>query len=127
MQTISVKITASDSVIKCFKRFLALLHWNSRFGHSAYFGMPLDGDGSDKFTAEIEFEEDAMDEFRKEVQLISSVGSDLEYANENSYSCCSFKPLTHYYHTIPPSTSKLIHNTFSDDGSINSENIIKEL
>ncbi len=73
-------ITTSPSVMKCFERFLALLHWNSRFGHSSIFAMPLDGDGSDKVTVNPE------PEHSTEVDLLAGVGLDIEIARENSYS-----------------------------------------
>lgn len=47
--TKSFTITASPTVMKRFERFLALLHYNSGWGHSANFVMPLDGDGADRF------------------------------------------------------------------------------
>lgn len=72
-------ITTSPDVMKRFERFLALLHWNSRFGHSSIFAMPLDGDGWDKVTISPE------PQHAKEVNLIGGVGFDVELARDGSY------------------------------------------
>lgn len=34
------------------ERFLAWLHWNTRWGHSATIAIDCDGDGSDSVTVE---------------------------------------------------------------------------
>lgn len=70
-------ITTSPSCMKVFERFLALLHWNSRHGHSGIFAMPLDG--WDKVTI------DPAPEHSIEVDLTAGIGFDVEIARENSY------------------------------------------
>lgn len=77
--TKTFNITTSPEVMKCIERFFALLHWNSRFGHSSIFAMPLDCDGSDKVTV------DPVPEHAKEVELIGGVGFDVEIAQPYSY------------------------------------------
>ena len=42
-------ITASPEVMNRFKNLLTMMHLCSSWGHSNYFGMPLDGDGPDRF------------------------------------------------------------------------------
>lgn len=80
-------ITASPGVMRRIERFLALLHHNSRFGHSATFGMPLDGDGEDKVTV------DPTPDYAGEVGMIGSVGGDIEIAYNDSYSCFGLKEM----------------------------------
>lgn len=96
MKTIkkTYEIEASPDVIARFERFLALLHYNSRFGHSAYFGMPLDGDGSDTFTVDVD-----LSKYINEVDLIGGVGYNFEIALDNTYSCKKVSNPTHYYKT----------------------------
>lgn len=77
-------ISASPDVMKRFRRFLALLHCNSTWGHSATFCMPLDGDGSDRFKIK-DFKVD--DVVASDVQLIGSVGFTAEVAGQDSYFC----------------------------------------
>lgn len=78
--TCTFTITTSKGVMERFKRFLALLHWNSRFGHSSTFAMFLDGDGNDQVTVEPE------PGFSKEVNLIGAVGHEVEIAGTNNFS-----------------------------------------
>lgn len=73
-------ITASPDLIRRVERFLALLHFNSRFGHSGIFGMELDGDGHEKVTVE---PIDAR--LAHEVDAIGGVGYGIELARDNSY------------------------------------------
>ncbi len=47
-KTKTFTITTSPKLMKRIERFLALLHFNSSFGHSATFAMSLDGDGCEK-------------------------------------------------------------------------------
>jgi hypothetical protein len=42
-------VTAPEDVMARFMRLLWMMQYSSSIGHSAYFGMPLDGDGSDRF------------------------------------------------------------------------------
>jgi len=85
--TKTFEITTSPSIMRTVERFFALLHYNSRFGHSAMFGMWLDGDGDDKVTISPE------PEYRDEVGLIGGVGGAVEIAQSDSFSCCDYKPL----------------------------------
>ena len=63
------------------ERFFAFLHFNSRFGHSGLFAMPLDGDGDGEVTI------DGLNKnLSYEVDLIAGVGYDVEIAFNNCYS-----------------------------------------
>lgn len=73
-------ITASANVMRRFERFLALLHCNASWGHSANFVMPLDGDGSDRFKVH-----DFKPEYIKDVEHIGSVGYGFEIALDDAY------------------------------------------
>jgi len=73
------EITANPYVMERIDRFFALLHWNSRYGHSATFGMSLDGDGCEKVTVHPE------PEHQIEVGLIGGVGADVECASDNGF------------------------------------------
>ena len=73
------KITTSPEIMKRIERFFALLHWNSRFGHSGIFAMSLDGDGSEGVTV------NPKPEHKYEVDKIGSVGYDVEIVCDNGY------------------------------------------
>jgi len=74
-------VTTSPEVMERLRRFLALLHFNSRFGHSGTFCMELDGDGEDQVTIDpINFR------FAPEVDLLAHVGYDFEIAQNSGYS-----------------------------------------
>lgn len=80
-ETRTFTITTSSRVMRRFERFLALLHFNSSFGHSALFGMALDGDGSEKVeVAEVDRT------LCHEVDAIGGVGYGVEIACEDRYS-----------------------------------------
>lgn len=80
-ETKTFTITASPTLMRRIERFLALLHFNSSFGHSAIFGMALDGDGSEKVKVE------PIDRrLASEVDCIGGVGYDIEIARDDSYS-----------------------------------------
>ena len=53
-KTRTYTVTGSLEVLAKFERFMAMLHHNSRVGHSATFGMSMDGDGAGEFTVEPE-------------------------------------------------------------------------
>lgn len=79
-ETKQFSITASPDVMRRIERFLALLHFSSSFGHSGVFAMALDGGGSEKVRV------DPIDKrLAREIDLIGSVGYDVELARENSY------------------------------------------
>ena len=81
------EIETSPEVMERIERFFALLHHNSNFGHSATFGMWLDGDGSDKVSVS------PKPRYAKEVDLIGGVGGSIEIAGNNCYTCCDTKKL----------------------------------
>lgn len=81
-ETKTYTISGSQDVMRRFERFLALLHFNSAWGHSATFCMPLDGDGWDKFQVH-----DFHPDFYREVGLIGGVGYPLEIALDDGYTC----------------------------------------
>ena len=91
------EVEADKKTMEEFERFLALLHYSNRFGHSAYFGMPLDGDGWDKFTVS-----PVRKEFKDEVDLIGGVGGGLEYALMDGYAVKRLDNYTSYYRTKSP-------------------------
>ena len=74
-------VTASPNLINRLERFLALLHYNSSFGHSNLFAMHLDGDGSEKIVIK-----DIGKFLAYEVDAIGGVGYDVEIANTLTYS-----------------------------------------
>lgn len=75
-------VTASDFIVMHrFERLLAMLHFNSNFGHSSIFGIPLDADGSDKIrVAEID------KNLGRQVGLLAGIGYDVELAGDGNYS-----------------------------------------
>ena len=72
---------SSATIKRRFERFLALLHYNSNFGHSGLFGMYLDGDGSEKIQVK-----NHNNRYMREVDLIGGIGYDIEIVNDNGYS-----------------------------------------
>ena len=72
-------IKTSPEVMRRFERFLALLHFNSCFGHSGTFAMPLDGDGGDKVIIS------PKPKYSREVDLVSGIGGHVEIAYNDSY------------------------------------------
>ena len=85
--TRTFEITTSKDVMERFERFLALLHYNSCFGHSGLFAMPLDGDGSDKVTISPRLR------FQHEVDLCGGIGGDIEIAYDDCYVVRNTTPL----------------------------------
>jgi hypothetical protein len=75
------KITAQR-----FHRLLALLHYNSAWGHSSNFGMFLDGDGSDFFKLK---DESVIKAHRKGVDDLTP--NDVELAGEDSFYSRGFR------------------------------------
>lgn len=76
-------VTTSPELMARLERFLALLHFNSNFGHSGMFAMPLDGDGSEKIrVAELV----GNAKLARQVDLIGGVGYDIEVARSVGYS-----------------------------------------
>lgn len=79
-ETKTFAITASPTIMKRIERFLALLHFNSSFGHSGLFAMALDGDGNEKVSV------DGIDRrLAHEVDLIGGVGYGVEIARDKNY------------------------------------------
>lgn len=80
-ETQTFTVTATPDVMHRLERFLAMLHYNSGFGHSNHFGMYLDGDGSEKIDVH------PIDKrLKHEVDLIGHTGYDVEIANSRGYS-----------------------------------------
>lgn len=74
-------ITTDEGTMRSIERFFALLHFNSRFGHSGIFGMSLDGDGDQSVTIS------PIDRtLAPAVGLIGGVGYDLEMICDHGYS-----------------------------------------
>ena len=80
-------ITTTKNVMKRFERFLAMIHHNSKFGHSGLFAMPVDGDGSDDITIV------PKPEFAKEVNITGGIGGNVEIAQDDCYTVTDVKPL----------------------------------
>jgi|SRR6185312_2948635 len=80
-QTKTFTITTSPELMQRIERFFALLHFNSNFGHSGTFGIPLDCDGNEKVKIE-----PINKELGLQVGLVSGVGYDVEIANDKGYS-----------------------------------------
>lgn len=73
------EIETSPEIMERLERFLALLHYNSSFGHSGLFAMPLDGDGSDKVVVS------PRPLYQHEVDLCGRIGGDVEIAQNGCY------------------------------------------
>lgn len=99
-ETKTFTITTSPTVMRRIERFFALLHFNSNFGHSGIFGMPLDGDGSDKVKIT-----PINKELGQQVGLIGGVGYDVEIANDGGYAGIFKDKNKHsYWYTRPGGT-----------------------
>jgi len=80
-------ITFSSSILmKRFERLLALFHFNSGFGHSGKFGMPLDGDGSEKISVDMFRVKSNKGSLPHEVNAIAGAAYSIDVALDNSYS-----------------------------------------
>lgn len=79
-KTKTFTITTSPRLMKRIERFLALLHFNSGFGHSGTFAMSLDGDGCEKVKIS-----DLEKTLGYEVDAIGGVGYDIEVATDKGY------------------------------------------
>lgn len=76
-------IEMSPEVKKTFDHFLALLHYNSNWGHSSIFGMFLDGDGSAVFQVKKGLNEDPS--IRNGVNDIGGSGAHMEIAQSDGF------------------------------------------
>ena len=78
-------VTAEPKVMKRFERLLAMMHFCSSWAHTSYFGMPLDGDGPDRFSvAEVTaIPKEERSKLAKEVE--NNMKGDLELAFDDSY------------------------------------------
>lgn len=85
-------ITSAPNVMKRFRRLLALLHYNAGWGHSAYFAMPLDGDGADRFKVH-----DFKTDYAADVELIGSVDYGVGIALTDGYTTKDFKDPSRAY------------------------------
>jgi len=74
-------ITATEDTLTKFEGFLALLHFNTAWGHSNLFAMPCDGDGHEHFKVQPEPDQ----HWRKKVAQIGGVGASVEIALEKGY------------------------------------------
>jgi len=80
-------VTASSAeVMHRFERLLMLFHVNGNIGHSGRFGMPLDGDGSDRLEV-AEFKSKlARGPLPYEIEAINGAAYDIVLALDGSYS-----------------------------------------
>lgn len=88
--TKNFSITATPSVMKRFERFLCFLHYNG--GHSAVFGMPFDGDGSDRLRVD-----PAPEKVNQDHHLIANGGPELEIALDDCYKSFSLNRNRRFY------------------------------
>ena len=77
---------SSETLSHRFERLLALFHFNSSFGHSGKFGMPLDGDGSEKIEVHELKSKSKKGSLPHEVNLITGAAYSVDLALDNSYS-----------------------------------------
>lgn len=82
IETKTFTIVTSPEVMERIERLFALLHFNSNYGHSGIFAIPLDCDGTDKIVIE---EMKDKKHLAYEVDAISSVGYDVEVARNANY------------------------------------------
>lgn len=71
-------ITADESTMRRFENFLCFLHYNG--GHSGVFGMPFDGDGSDRLQCDPPPRKRNQDH-----HLIADGGPELELAYDSCF------------------------------------------
>lgn len=71
MQEITIKVKAQPGLIKRFLKFLSMIAYASRVGHSSFFAIYIDGDGSDK----ISFEDVNLPEVKARVLSGDKLGS----------------------------------------------------
>jgi len=111
-ETKTFTVTATPEIMKRFERFMAMLHYNSCFGHSAHFAMFLDGDGWDKFELK-----EVDKSLKNEVDAIGCVGRDCEIACTDKYMARSFKrdALTSYWTEREGTTAHLMKGFRDDD------------
>lgn len=88
----SFEIETSPEVMERIERLLALLHYSSAFGHSASFGMFLDGDGEDRVVVS------PRPKYKNEVDITGGIGGDIEIAVNGGYTVKSLKDLGSYWH-----------------------------
>jgi hypothetical protein len=83
-------ITATPSVMRRFERFLCFFHYNG--GHSGIFGMPFDGDGSDRLKVY-----PAPERANGDHHLIANAGPELEIALDDCYKSFSLNRDRRFY------------------------------
>ena len=81
VETKTYTITATTDTLRKFEGFLALLHFNTGWGHSNLFAMPCDGDGHEHFRVDPEPDK----HWRKKASKIGGTGATVEIAQERSY------------------------------------------
>ena len=81
-ESLSIEIEASDLVINRLKRLLAMMARNSVIGHSANFGMFVDGDGADF----LKVVSPDLSEFNEEIDAFQAPGRSVaEMAGEDNF------------------------------------------
>lgn len=83
IQSRTYTISGSPAVLDRLERFFALLHYNA--GHSAIFGMWLDGDGADRVCVE----PPPSPAFRQAAQNIGGALDGVEYASGRGYTAAA--------------------------------------
>lgn len=85
-QTATFTVTASPDVMGRLVKLLWMMQYSSAVGHSSYFGMPLDGDGSDRFQVQeiLDLPQETRD-MLKQAYNESDMSGGLELAFDNSF------------------------------------------
>lgn len=85
---ITFTVRGSPEVLGRFTRLLAAMHLAAAWGSSRWFGMPLDGDGPERFRVEGEGFDEVLEEARDDVSKATGTGRSLVVAFDNA--CDSF-------------------------------------
>ena len=89
------EIETTEKIMERLERFLALLHYNSSFGHSGLFAMPLDGDGEEKIKVY------PPPRFHHEVDLCGGIGGHIEIAHNDCYTVKAIADMNSYWVVQP--------------------------
>lgn len=81
MITKTFTITANKDMMLKIERFLAWLHFNTAWGHSATIAIDCDGDGSDK--VEVSDTDFSMSDHREYVKNVREKTKSVEWISSN--------------------------------------------
>ena len=77
-------IETNPEMMTKIERFMAMIHYNSNWGHTSTFGLPVDGDGGDHINVQ-----EVDDKYRAGVNAIGNVGYPLELALSDGFGAYS--------------------------------------